>query len=98
VLRRIQKADGCHKLLSPWEVPFIIAKIIGPGTYKLIIEDGIQSEIHGTSASYEDSTPKKHRTDSSISRFMIKVIKIMFLTNICLTKIYKTNPGVAQPK
>jgi hypothetical protein len=75
VLRRIQKADGRHKLLSPWEGPFIIAKIIGPGTYKLIIKDGIQSEIHGTSASYEDSTPKKHRTDSSIAReyYVIKI-------------------------
>jgi hypothetical protein len=42
VLQRIQKADGRHKLLSPWEGPFIIAKVIGPGTYKLMTEDGVQ--------------------------------------------------------
>ena len=40
VLRRIQKTDGRHKLLSPWEGPFIVTKVIGPGTYKLITEDG----------------------------------------------------------
>jgi hypothetical protein len=41
VLRRIQKADGCHKLLSPWEVPFIIAKVTAPGTYELMTDDGV---------------------------------------------------------
>jgi hypothetical protein len=30
VLRRIQKADGRHKLLSPWEGPFIVAKVTVP--------------------------------------------------------------------
>jgi hypothetical protein len=25
----------CHKLTPPWEGPFIIAKILKPGTYKL---------------------------------------------------------------
>jgi hypothetical protein len=29
---------------------------------------GYKSEIHGTSASYEDSMPKKHKTDSSVAR------------------------------
>jgi hypothetical protein len=46
VLRRIQKTDGCHKLLSPWEGPFIVTKVIGPGTYKLITEDG--KEVNNT--------------------------------------------------
>jgi hypothetical protein len=27
VLRHIQKTDGRHKLLSPWEGPFIISKV-----------------------------------------------------------------------
>jgi hypothetical protein len=40
VLRRIQKTDGCHKLLSPWEGPFIITKVSRLGTYKLMTEDG----------------------------------------------------------
>jgi hypothetical protein len=73
VLRRIQKTDRRHKLLNPWEGPFIVAKVTGRGTYELITEDGI--EIHGTSASYEDSTPKKHRTDSStaIKHYVIKI-------------------------
>ena len=30
-LRRIQKIDERHKLLSPWEGPFIVAKVTGPG-------------------------------------------------------------------
>jgi hypothetical protein len=42
VLRRIQKTDGRHKLLSPWEDPFIVTKVTGLGTYELMIEDGIQ--------------------------------------------------------
>jgi hypothetical protein len=42
VLQRIQKTDGRHKLLSPWEGPFIIVKVTGPGTYKLMTEDGIE--------------------------------------------------------
>jgi hypothetical protein len=46
VLRRIQKTDGRHKLLSPWEGPFIIAKVFGPGTYKLMTEDG--EEVRNT--------------------------------------------------
>jgi hypothetical protein len=41
VLRRIQKIDGRHKLLSPWEGPLIIAKVTGPGLYELMTEDGI---------------------------------------------------------
>jgi hypothetical protein len=42
VLRRIQKTDGRHKLLSLWEGPFIIAKIFGLGTYKLTTEDELE--------------------------------------------------------
>jgi hypothetical protein len=41
VLRRIQKTDGCHNL-SPWEGPFIVAKVTGPDTYELMTEDGIK--------------------------------------------------------
>ena len=46
VLRRIQKTDGRHKLLSPWEGPFIVTKVTGPGTYKLITKDG--KEVNNT--------------------------------------------------
>ena len=45
-LRRIQKTDGRHKLLSPWEGPFIVTKVIGLGTYKLITKDG--KEVNNT--------------------------------------------------
>jgi transposase InsO family protein len=41
VLRRIQKTDGRHKLLNPWEGPFIIAKVTRLGSYELMTEDGI---------------------------------------------------------
>jgi hypothetical protein len=35
VLRLRQYARGRHKLTPPWEGPFIVAKILKPGTYKL---------------------------------------------------------------
>jgi hypothetical protein len=40
VLRLRQDARGCHKLTPPWEGPFIIAKILKPGTYKLANSQG----------------------------------------------------------
>jgi hypothetical protein len=40
VLRLRQDAHGCHKLTPPWEGPFIIAKILKPGTYKLAYDQG----------------------------------------------------------
>jgi hypothetical protein len=42
VLRRIQKANGHHKLLIPWEGPFIVTKVTRPGTYELMTEVGVQ--------------------------------------------------------
>jgi hypothetical protein len=35
VLRRIQNMEGLHKLRSPWEGPFSISKVTGPGSYRL---------------------------------------------------------------
>jgi hypothetical protein len=35
VLRRIQNTEGLHKLSSPWEGPFTVAKVTGPGSYRL---------------------------------------------------------------
>jgi hypothetical protein len=32
VLRRIQNTEGLHKLNSPWEGPFTVAKVTGPGS------------------------------------------------------------------
>jgi hypothetical protein len=40
VLRLRQDARGRHKLTPPWEGPFIIAKILKPGTYKLANDHG----------------------------------------------------------
>jgi transposase InsO family protein len=40
VLRLRQDARGRHKLTPPWEGPFIIAKILKPGTYKLANSHG----------------------------------------------------------
>ena len=40
VLRLWQDARGRHKLTPPWEGPFIIAKILKPGTYKLANSQG----------------------------------------------------------
>jgi hypothetical protein len=40
VLRLWQDARGRNKLTPPWEGPFIIAKILKPGTYKLANDQG----------------------------------------------------------
>jgi hypothetical protein len=40
VLRRIQNTEGLHKLSSPWEGPFTVAKVTGPGSYRLQTHEG----------------------------------------------------------
>jgi hypothetical protein len=40
VLCRIQNTEGLHKLSSPWEGPFIVPKVIGPGSYRLQALEG----------------------------------------------------------
>jgi hypothetical protein len=35
VLCCIQNMEGLHKLSSPWEGPFTVAKVTGPGSYRL---------------------------------------------------------------
>jgi hypothetical protein len=40
VLRRIQNMEGLHKLTSPWEGPFTVAKVTGPGSYRLQTLEG----------------------------------------------------------
>ena len=40
VLRRIQSTTGAHKLSSPWEGPFIVSRVVVPGTYCLQREVG----------------------------------------------------------
>jgi hypothetical protein len=40
VLWRIQNTEGLHKLSSPWEGPFSITKVTGPGSYRLQTLEG----------------------------------------------------------
>ena len=40
VLRRIQQPKGLRKLKSPWEGPFLVSQVVGPGTYRLKSEEG----------------------------------------------------------
>jgi hypothetical protein len=40
VLRLRQENRGRHKLSPPWEGPYIVVKVLKPGTYKLANEDG----------------------------------------------------------
>jgi hypothetical protein len=40
VLRHIQNMEGLHKLSSPWEGPFTVAKVTGPGSYRLQTLEG----------------------------------------------------------
>jgi hypothetical protein len=40
VLHRIRNTEGLHKLSLPWEGPFSISKVIGPGSYRLQTLEG----------------------------------------------------------
>jgi hypothetical protein len=40
VLRHIQNTEGLHKLSSPWEGPFTVAKVTGLGSYRLQTLEG----------------------------------------------------------
>jgi hypothetical protein len=40
VLRLRQDNRGCHKLSPLWEGPYVVVKVLKPGTYKLANEDG----------------------------------------------------------
>jgi len=50
VLRRIQDEIGLHKLNSRWEGPFIVTKVTGPGSYRLIYSDGLEILEHRASS------------------------------------------------
>jgi hypothetical protein len=58
VLRLRQDARGRHKLTPPWEGPFVIAKVLKPGTYKLAKAKARSTATLGTSNSYVASTLK----------------------------------------
>jgi hypothetical protein len=60
VLRRIKNTEGLHKLSSPWEGPFTIAKVTGPGSYRLRHLKAKTSTTHGTSTNSVGSTPSLH--------------------------------------
>jgi hypothetical protein len=40
VLHRIQNTEGLHKLSLPWEGPFSVAKVTGPGSNRLQTLEG----------------------------------------------------------
>jgi transposase InsO family protein len=58
VLRLRQDARGRHKLTPPWEGPFVVAKVLKPGTYKLANVKARSTTTLGTSDSYVASTLK----------------------------------------
>jgi hypothetical protein len=45
VLRRIQNMEGLHKLSLPWEGPFSVSKVTGPGSChrQTLEDDGINN-------------------------------------------------------
>jgi hypothetical protein len=51
VLRRMQNTEGLHKLSSPWEGPFTVAKVTGPGSYRLQTLEGEDIATRGMSTS-----------------------------------------------
>jgi hypothetical protein len=40
VLRHMQNTEGLHKLSSPWEGPFTVARVTGPSSYRLETLEG----------------------------------------------------------
>jgi hypothetical protein len=56
VLRLWQDARGRHKLTPPWDGSLVIAKVLKPGTYKLV--KARSTTTLGTSESYVASTLK----------------------------------------
>jgi hypothetical protein len=69
VLRLRQDARGRQKLTPPWEGPFIIAKILKPGTYKLANIEARSTATLGTSNSYVAITLKMFQV-VHVSRFL----------------------------
>jgi hypothetical protein len=60
VLRRIQNTEGLHKLSSPWEGPFTVAKVTEPGSTASRRLKAKTSTTRGTSTNSVDSTPSLH--------------------------------------
>ena len=58
VLRRTQSTKEKHKLSPPWEGPYMVTKVIRPGTYRLKDDNATFSPTHGTSNNYVISSPK----------------------------------------
>jgi transposase InsO family protein len=56
VLRLCQDSRGRHKLSPLWEGPYVVVKVLKPGTYKLANEDVKNSPTLGTSSNYVAST------------------------------------------
>jgi hypothetical protein len=59
VLRLRQDNRGRHKLSPPWEGPYVVVKVVKPGTYKLPTKTAKNSPTLGTSSSYVASTFSK---------------------------------------
>jgi hypothetical protein len=60
VLRRIQNTDGLHKLSSPWEGPFTVAKVTGSAFTASRCLKAKTSTTNGTSTNSVSSTPSLH--------------------------------------
>lgn len=39
---KVQDKTDHHKLSPPWEGPYVVKRVLKPGTYKLATEDGIE--------------------------------------------------------
>jgi hypothetical protein len=60
VLRRIQNTEGLHKLSSPWEGPFTVAKVTGRALTASRHLKAKMSTTRGTSTSSVGSRPSLH--------------------------------------
>jgi hypothetical protein len=59
VLRLRQDSRGLHKLSPPWKGPYVVVKVLKPGTYKLANEDGEELTNAWNTNIYVASTLRK---------------------------------------
>jgi hypothetical protein len=96
VLRPRQDARGRHKLTPPWEGPFIIAKILKPGTYKLPTIKARSTATLGTSDSYVAFTLKMFTSRSYTSFSIHTQIKSHRQGRVSLTSAKPDPPSGAR--
>jgi hypothetical protein len=103
VLRRIQNTEGLHKLSSPWEGPFTVAKVTGPGSYRLQTLEGediverrpalsVLRLVYTTTSGFKSTRLHQHPSAVSGLRVLAPVSRLL-LSRIQPARL-PTDPGL----